>query len=60
MPLAEARAARGDPDAAAVELRAARDAFASMRAPRLVERAHRVADRLGVSLDDAPGITASA
>ncbi|HUG35990.1 MAG TPA: hypothetical protein VML54_03510, partial [Candidatus Limnocylindrales bacterium] len=57
LPLAEARAARGDPNAAAVELRAACELFTSMRAPRLVERARRLAGQLGVSLDDAPTST---
>jgi DNA-binding SARP family transcriptional activator len=54
LPLAEARAARGDPNAATVELRAACELFTSMRAPRLVERARRLAGQLGVSLEESP------
>ena len=57
---AEARAARGDTNAATVELRAARELFTSMRAPRLVECAGRVAERLGVSLEDVPSAGGSA
>jgi len=60
LPLAEARAARGDTNAAAVELRAARELFASMRAPRLVECAGRLAERLGVSLEETPSAGGSA
>ena len=51
LPLGELHAARGDRRAAAAELRAAHDAFAQMRAPRLVERARRLAASLGVSLE---------
>ncbi len=49
LPLAEIRAARGDQDAAAAELDAARQTFAQMRAPILVERAHRLAQDLGLT-----------
>jgi tetratricopeptide (TPR) repeat protein len=52
LPLAEVRAARGDGAAAARELRAARELFASMRAPRLVDRTARLAARLGVATDE--------
>jgi DNA-binding SARP family transcriptional activator len=55
VPLGELRAARGDHAGAAVELRAARQMFASMRAPRLVERTLRLAERLGLSLEEATG-----
>ena len=50
--LAELRAARGDHAAAAAELRAARQLFTSMRAPRLVERTQRLAGQLGVNLEE--------
>ena len=48
---AEARAIRGDRDAAATDLRTARDLFVAMRAPRLVERTERLAERLSLSLE---------
>ena len=51
LPLAEIRAARGDPDAAAAELAAAQQTFAQMRAPILVERTRRLAQDLGVTLE---------
>ena len=51
LPLAEIRAARGDPDAAAVHLAAAVQTFAQMHAPILVERARRLAQDLGVTLE---------
>ncbi|MGH7333400.1 MAG: hypothetical protein ACREKS_11810, partial [Candidatus Rokuibacteriota bacterium] len=51
LPLAEVRAARGDRDAAATDLRTAQDLFVAMRAPRLVERTQRLAERLGLSLE---------
>ena len=54
LPLAEIRAARGDPDAAAAELAAALQTFAQMRAPILVERARRLAQDLGVTLEAGP------
>jgi hypothetical protein len=46
--VAELRAAQGDGDGAAGELDAARAAFGQMRAPRLVQAADRLAERLGV------------
>ena len=49
--LAELRAARGDKHGTATELRAAHALFAHMRAPRLVERAQRLAAELGVNLE---------
>lgn len=54
LPLAEARAARGDKDAAASDLRTAWELFMAMRVPRLVERTQRLAEQLGVSLEEAP------
>lgn len=54
MPLAEIRAARGDPDTAAAELAAALQTFAQMRAPILIERARRLAQDLGVTLEAGP------
>ena len=48
LPLAELRAARGDKHSAAVELRAAVEVFARMRAPRLVDRARSLAGDLDV------------
>ena len=45
--LAEILAARGDDRAAIAELTAARDAFAQMRIPRLVERTERLVGKLG-------------
>ena len=53
LPLAELRAARGDHVAAAAELRAARQLFTNMRAPRLVEYTQRLAGQLGVNLEEA-------
>jgi DNA-binding SARP family transcriptional activator len=49
--LARLRAARGDRDAAATELRAAREAFEQVRAPRLVASVRRLAAELGVALE---------
>jgi len=51
LPLAEARAARGDRNGATVDLRTAGELFVTMRAPCLVERTQRLAERLGVSLE---------
>jgi DNA-binding SARP family transcriptional activator len=49
--LAEVLAARNARDEARAELRGARDAFREMQAARLVERAERWADAVGVSLE---------
>ena len=49
--VAELRAARGDKDAAAADLRLAHRVFSRLGAPRLVERAARLADGLGVPLE---------
>jgi ATP/maltotriose-dependent transcriptional regulator MalT len=46
--LAEVLGARGDRDGARVELETARSAFTQMQAPRLVERASRLAGTLGL------------
>ncbi len=59
LPLAEARAAKGGQEAAATDLRAARELFVTMRAPRLVERTERIAERLRVSLEEPTGVEAS-
>jgi len=53
--LAEILAARGDDRAAIVELTSAREAFAQLRVPRLVERTDRLVGKLGLALDTAPG-----
>jgi tetratricopeptide (TPR) repeat protein len=49
--VAELLAARGDPGAAAAELKTTRAIFTDMRAPRLVERTVRLAAALGLELD---------
>ncbi|HEV8142723.1 MAG TPA: hypothetical protein VGQ77_07670 [Methylomirabilota bacterium] len=54
--LAEILVARGDAEAATVELRTAREAFTQMRVPRLVERTERLAGTLGLGLDAATGM----
>jgi hypothetical protein len=54
LPLAEIRAARGDHATAGAELAAAQQTFAQMRAPILVERARRLAQDLGVTLEVGP------
>jgi hypothetical protein len=47
--LAEVRAEQGAKDDARREVGAAREAFVHMGAPRLIERADRLAERLGLA-----------
>jgi ATP/maltotriose-dependent transcriptional regulator MalT len=54
--LAELLAGLGKPDTAASELAAAREAFSHMRAPRLIERTDRLAEKLGLKLSGSASV----